>query len=115
MAEIRFNYLGQFDHEFDNSLFYYSSGDAGSDAGPANRMTAKLDWNAMIIQGQFCLMIDYNTRAHKASTIHWLLSEFLDNLRRILEHIKREKNIYFTPSDFDAVELDEEDLNALFR
>jgi len=115
MAEIRFNYLGQFDHEFDNSLFYYSGGDAGSDAGPANRMTAKLDWNAMIIQGQFCLMIDYNTRAHKASTIHWLLSEFLDNLRRILEHIKREKNIYFTPSDFDAVELDEEDLNALFR
>jgi surfactin family lipopeptide synthetase A len=114
LSEIRLNYLGQFDRELNNEFFTYSTRSTGSDVEPNNLMTTKLELNSMIINGELRLEINYNKEAHKESTIKWFRDVFFNNLEQILRHIENEDDIHFTPSDFDSVSLNQEELDALF-
>lgn len=114
LTDIRFNYLGQFDNEFNNDLFTYNHTFTGSDIDPNNNLTAKLELNIMIMNGALLMDIHYNRKAHQEATIIWFKDTFLDHLDRILEHIKSERHAHFTPSDFDAVNLNQQELDALF-
>jgi amino acid adenylation domain-containing protein/non-ribosomal peptide synthase protein (TIGR01720 family) len=112
---VRFNYLGQFDQEVDNPLFSYCDQSSGADVSPDNHMTAAVEINAMILKGILTVDIHYNRQAHKPGTMASFAEDYLKNLREILDHIKQEDNVHFTPSDFDTVDLSEEDLAALFE
>lgn len=114
ITEIRFNYLGQFDKELNNELFSYSNLQHGSDVDLNNTITAKLELNSMIMDGKFILETSYNNQAHKESTVSQFLDSFMDNLVKVLEHIKNEKEVHFTPSDFSSVDLNQRELDALF-
>ncbi|HYE53844.1 MAG TPA: condensation domain-containing protein, partial [Chitinophagaceae bacterium] len=114
IPSVRFNYLGQFDSEFDNDLFSFCEEQPGLGTDPANTMTAKLELNAMITGGRLKLDVYYNRRAHEETTIVQFISSFLRRLETILDHIRNEREIHFTPSDFDAVKLDQAELDALF-
>jgi surfactin family lipopeptide synthetase A len=111
---IRFNYLGRFGSELNNGLFSFAGNPAGFESDPANCITARIECNAMIIDGRLLIDVYYNAKAHKDTTIQWLVHTFLANLDTILDHLKNEKDIHFTPSDFDCVHLDQEELDALF-
>ncbi len=115
LTEVRLNYLGRFDTEFNNELFSFNTEHHGSDVDPNNMMTAKLELNLMVIYGKLNLDINFNRETHKESTILWFKYTFFNNLEIILEHIRNEDDIHFTPSDFDAVDLNDEELHALFR
>lgn len=115
LTEIRFNYLGQFDREFTNDFFSYDDRTTGGDTDPGNAMTARLEINTMAIGGELRIEINYNTTAHKASTISWFKNEFLDNIQRILHHIRSEAGYHLDASDFDAVRLDDAELDVLFE
>lgn len=114
IPEIRFNYLGQFGQELSNSLFSYSAIQHGMESDPDNRMTAKIEINMFVIKGKFCTEIIYNTMQYQEKTMSWLLSSFFQNINSIIEYVKTENNIYLTPSDFDSVALDQQELNSLF-
>jgi amino acid adenylation domain-containing protein/non-ribosomal peptide synthase protein (TIGR01720 family) len=114
-AEIRFNYLGQFDREVENPLFSYIQQSSGPDVALENHMTAAIEINAMILNDVFTVDINYNKEAFKESTITSFTGNYLKNLEEILEHIKNEDDVHFTPSDFDTVDLGEDDLAALFE
>jgi amino acid adenylation domain-containing protein/non-ribosomal peptide synthase protein (TIGR01720 family) len=114
-AEIRFNYLGQFDREVENALFSYTSQSTGSDVALENHMTAAVEIDAMVLNDVFSADIHYNKEAFKESTMVSLADNYIKNLREIMEHIGNEDNVYFTPSDFDTVDLSEEDLANLFE
>jgi surfactin family lipopeptide synthetase A len=114
-TEIRFNYLGRFDTEFDNDLFQYipSSGGIGTD--PENSMTAKLEMIAMIFGGQLIVDVHYNRLAHEDGTIRTFMEGFLRHLRRLVGPTdKNDQAGEFLPSDFGAVELNEKDWKTLF-
>lgn len=113
-TEIRFNYLGQFDKELNNDLFSYSSQSTGRDTDPVNKMTAKLELNCMVVAGGLSAELTYNQKAHQESTMNWFMELFFSKLESILYHIKNEDEQHFTPSDFDAVTLDQEELDSLF-
>ncbi len=113
-SEIRFNYLGQFDNEINNELFNFSDVNTGSETDPGNFLTTQIEINCMISQGQLNMEINYNDKSYKRETIERFNKAFFVHLNNILNHIKSEEDVHFTPSDFDAVELDEEDLNVLF-
>lgn len=113
-AEVRFNYLGQFAGEVENSLFSYCPESTGSDVSPENHMTAALEINAMVINDVFTLDFNYNSNAHKDETISGLAQDYIKNLKEILDHIRGEDDVHFTSSDFDTVDLGEDDLEALF-
>lgn len=114
LTEVRLNYLGQFDQELDNDLFAYSPNPHGSDSHPGNPMTAKLELNAMVLGGVLRLEINYNRKAHRASTIAWLAEALFRNLSGILEHIRHEDSVHVTPSDFATEGLNDEDMMVLF-
>jgi amino acid adenylation domain-containing protein/non-ribosomal peptide synthase protein (TIGR01720 family) len=114
-AEIRLNYLGQFGAELSNELFAFCPMDTGSDMASQNNMTVKLECNAMVMGNQLHLEINYNSLSHHTSSIEWFRDAFFRHLDNILRHIEGEKDVHFTPSDFDAACLKEEDLKELFN
>lgn len=114
LTEVRFNYLGQFGKELNNDLFAYTSQSTGSDIFPGNSMTAKLDINVAVIEDVLNLDINYNASAHRDDTISWLVNTFFNNLDRILDPVNERSDAHLAPTDFDAVDLSDEEWNALF-
>ena len=116
ITAVRCNYLGRFDREFDNPLFTYR-GDlyTGPDADPGDHMTTVLDINALVVHEKLHITFGYNRKAHHAATIQWFADGFMDRLHKILLHIRDQDHRHFTPSDFDAVDLDQQELNELFN
>ncbi len=114
LSEIRLNYLGQFNKELNNELFTYDWTDHGIEVDPDNAMSVKLELNLMVIEENLNVEIIYNAEAFKESTVSNFKNTFLENILIVLEHIRKEEEVHFTPSDFDAVDLDYGELNALF-
>ena len=114
-SEIRFNYLGQFGAELNNELFSYSNNYTGEDIDPDNLMTTKLELNLMVINMALSVEVVYSSRAFTDATMDHFCETFHQQMASLLEHIKSEKEIYFSPSDFDAVELDDDLLAALLE
>ena len=115
ITPVRFNYLGQFGGELDNDLFSYTNLSAGREIATENNMTARIEFNLMVVKDQLNIDISYNKIAWKRSTVEWLKNLFLERLEQVLNHIREEEHQHFTPSDFEAVDLDDEELNALFH
>ncbi|NHN25925.1 amino acid adenylation domain-containing protein [Flavobacterium jejuense] len=114
LSEIRFNYLGQFNNELNNELFSFCDASHGKETDANNLMTTKLEINLMVIDEKLNMEINYNKTFHREETINWFMKVFFENLITILSHIKNQDTIYFTPSDFESVELDQEELDSLF-
>lgn len=114
LTELRFNYLGQFDTELNNDLFSFTDIFTGNDSADINNMTCKIECNLMIVSGVLKMEISYNKKAHKASTIRWFREAFLEQLAVIIDHIRSEDEIYYTPSDFDSIQINQDELDALF-
>jgi non-ribosomal peptide synthase protein (TIGR01720 family) len=115
ITELRFNYLGQFDKELNNDFFSYNNRSTGLDSDPLNAMTAKLEFNSMIIGGELNLEIIYHTKAHRAPTIDLVVDLFFNKLEIVLAYVEKQNDLHFTPSDFDTVQLDQKELDALFE
>lgn len=112
---IRFNYLGEFEDELNNDLFSYVNIDIGSESDTSNHMTAELEFNTMILNDSLHMEIIYNHLAHTHGTMDWLLNTFFDNLKQVLNHVKMEVDIHYTPSDFVTTEINQEELDSLFE
>lgn len=113
LSQIRFNYLGQFDKEVDNDLFSYCNKYTGKEMASSNDITSKLEINSMIINGKLNIAFGYNKKSFNKNTIEELIDTYLNNLKSILEFLKKEKDIYYTPSDFETVDISEDDLNEI--
>lgn len=112
--EIRFNYLGQFDGALDNDLFSLSNMNHGPESSEQNYLTAKMEMNLLVVNNELKVELTYNKLAHSISTINNFMSNYMSHLTQLLNDIRGEGDIHFTPSDFDSAELSEEDLDVLF-
>ncbi|MEL6868121.1 MAG: hypothetical protein AAFP19_27105, partial [Bacteroidota bacterium] len=97
-----------------NELFHYRQMDTGADSSVNNRMTAKLTLNAMIIEGALQIDIEYHSRALKPSRLQALSQELQKQLMQLVDHLQDIAEEQWSPSDFDAVQLDQSDLERLF-
>lgn len=114
-TQIRFNYLGHFDNEAENELFSYSVIKTGSDTGLENEITAVLDINCMIVKQRLVVEAGYNNKAMTEARINSFVSDYIRRLELIVDHASQMEEIHFTPSDFDTVDLKQEDLDILFE
>lgn len=114
LSEVRLNYLGQLGGELTNTTYSYVPGTKGSEVAPENNLTTRLELLFMIVNDVLRLDINFNGAAHREETVVWFADRLLQNLGAIIEHLQNEKGIHFTPSDFEHVDLDEEELNSLF-
>ncbi len=113
-AELRLNYLGQLAADTNNALFEYQFCDTGSDSDPLNQMNAKLEINAMIIAEALVVEINYNGHLHHSETIQQLGEDLQQQFLLIEQTLVDTQDIHLSPSDFEAVEIDREDLAQLF-
>ncbi|MFC4101260.1 amino acid adenylation domain-containing protein [Paenibacillus xanthanilyticus] len=112
---VRFNYLGDFDRELDNEWFAYSGLPTGAESGPANALSFRLEWNAMIIGGRLQVGITYSRNRYADETIKRLAALYADSLRAILRHCEDKEESEFTPSDFETAALSQADLDHLLQ
>ncbi len=111
-SELRLNYLGEFVLE-DNDHWSFSGLPTGPETASDNHLTAKLELNAIVMNEVFSLDIAYHETAFLDQTIHDFGANFTRNLIALLDQIRDESDVHFTPSDFE-IALDQKELDELF-
>jgi len=102
-AEIIFNYLGQLDALIgEPRLFKLALESSGKAAAGENRRAYVLDVNAMVVQGKLQVNWGYSDKLHRRETIETLARRYMQCLREVISHCRKEEAGGFTPSDFPA-------------
>ncbi|QNR66933.1 amino acid adenylation domain-containing protein [Paenibacillus peoriae] len=111
---IRFNYLGDLGASLNQTVFASAKEDSGNESDGANHLTSLMDINVIIIEGKLSISIQYSRNKFKSETVAQLLAEFIAQIQRLLDHCCNKESREFTPSDFDAIDLEQADLDILF-
>ncbi len=111
---IRFNYLGDFDNILAGDSARVSVADFGLSSDLGNHITSALDVSAIIINKKLKIMIEYSKNLFNDDTIHNMIKVYVETLNIILDDCSSHEEKEFTPSDFDAVEISQDDLDSLF-
>jgi amino acid adenylation domain-containing protein/non-ribosomal peptide synthase protein (TIGR01720 family) len=113
LADIRFNYLGNFSADLDNELFSFNDMYTGEDIAARNA-TCNLEINCIIISGMMRVEIKYDTNIYTSADIEGLQTHFLQRLSRITTAIAKETDRLAFDQDLDMAGLSHNDLNVLF-
>lgn len=110
---IRFNFLGDFDASFNNSLFSFSSEDSGDDCSLDNQLTSLMDINTMVIDHQLHVHIKFSKNKFKQETLDFFTKAYKAKLKEILNHCCKKNGMEFTPSDFETLDISQDELDGL--
>ena len=114
LAEISFNYLGQFDQAIsDEQVFGPATKSSGMPMSPQSRRQPLLEINGSISGGQLHLNWTYSRNRHRQETIATLAQDYLEALRLITKHCQAPQAGGHTPSDFPLARLSQEQLDRL--
>ncbi|MEQ9672404.1 amino acid adenylation domain-containing protein [Coleofasciculus sp. G2-EDA-02] len=113
-AEVRFNYLGQFDQILSESrlfeLVYPTPGISRSLRGNRRYL---IDVNGFVLGGQLQLEWTYSQQIHQRITIEQLAQGFVEALQALIAHCQSAEAGGYTPSDFQKANVSQKDLNRL--
>lgn len=84
--EISFNYLGQFDQDFKTKIFAMSPLSLGKMISPYSERKYLLDINAVVLNGELSISINYNKEELSEKTAKVLIQGYKENLLAIIEH-----------------------------
>ncbi|WP_151732785.1 non-ribosomal peptide synthetase [Paenibacillus tengchongensis] len=114
MAEIRFNYMGEFDTAFKSQYIDWSHIWTGPDIDLKNHLTAEMDIISMVVKDQLRFEITYNSTLYSDDFITGFVQNLENRLKEIVDHCHQTTHVNYTPSDFDAAEISQEELDSLF-
>jgi non-ribosomal peptide synthase protein (TIGR01720 family) len=113
-AEVSFNYLGQFDQFVPpSSPLSLVPASGGLTASPRGSRPYLIEVNGVIVRGQLHLMWTYSTSMHRRSTIEDVARECTDALRALIAHCLSPDAGGYTPSDFPAAGLSQQELDEI--
>ncbi|WP_421726898.1 amino acid adenylation domain-containing protein [Bacillus velezensis] len=113
--EISFNYLGQFDQDFENGgieVSPYSGGKIASDRHP---IAYTLDINGMISDGRLSLAISYSGKQYRRETMETCAALLKKSLKEVIEHCAAQEHIHLTPSDISLKDITIEELDQFVK
>ncbi|WP_366293179.1 non-ribosomal peptide synthase/polyketide synthase [Paenibacillus sp. AN1007] len=113
--EISFNYLGQFDQDYESSRSQPSPFSPGSDSSPNAVMDFALDINGMVSEGTLELTIRYGETQYKRETVEHLGSLLQSSLRDVINHCISKEQPELTPSDVLLQDVTLEELDQLTK
>jgi amino acid adenylation domain-containing protein/non-ribosomal peptide synthase protein (TIGR01720 family) len=114
-AEVRFNYLGQFDQVLpESSLFKLVYPTPGASRSLQGNRRYLLDINGFVFGGQLQLEWTYSEQIHQRTTIERLAQGFVEALRSLIAHCQSPEAGGYTPSDFQKAKVNQKDLDRLF-
>ena len=111
---VRFNYLGDLDNIIDKEKLNLDNIEFGLESDKENELTALIDIVAMVVNKELKINATYSNNKFNKETIQELLDDYIKILKMIKEKCIDKDDKEFTPSDFDAVDISQEDLDALF-
>ncbi|WP_236248473.1 non-ribosomal peptide synthetase [Pseudomonas mosselii] len=113
-ARITFNYLGQFDQQFDQAALFQP---LDAPAGLAHDLDAPLpNWlsvDGQVYGGALQLRWSFSAERYDEATIARLADAYRDELLALVDHCLADGNGSFTPSDFPLAQLTQEQIDAL--
>ncbi|MEQ8755468.1 MAG: amino acid adenylation domain-containing protein [Coleofasciculus sp. G1-WW12-02] len=113
-AEVRFNYLGQFDQILSESrLFELVYPTPGISRSPQGNRRYLIDVNGFVLGGQLQLEWTYSQQIHQRITIEQLAQGFVEALQALIAHCQSAEAGGYTPSDFQKANVSQKDLNRL--
>ncbi len=113
-AEVSFNYLGQLDGLFANSLVSaLASESTGLTRSPLGQRCHLLEVDGVVVSGKLHLDWTYSEAVHQRSTIERLAENFIEALQGLIEHCQSPEAGGYTPSDFPAAKLSQSHLDEL--
>ncbi|MDN4082523.1 amino acid adenylation domain-containing protein [Paenibacillus polymyxa] len=112
---IRFNYLGQFDHESQSSDYVYRHTSDRQNVDNANHLTAAIEVNSLIVNDQLVIDMMYSTEIFEEESITEFMHMYVQAIIRIIDFTVRQQNVHFTPSDFETAQISQEDIELLFE
>ncbi|MED2253694.1 non-ribosomal peptide synthetase [Brevibacillus parabrevis] len=111
---VRFNYLGEFAQTFDGGYVKLLGGAFQQNTSPDNPLTCLIDVNCFVLDGQLQIRLAFSRNKFTESSMQRFLGNFQRHLGEIILHGSQHGAKEFTPSDFDTVELTQEELDNLF-
>ncbi len=114
-AQIKFNYLGQIDHQNQAShslILGWAKESCGRTNSPSNPRPYLLEINAWIADQQLKVSWVYSRHYHRRSTIERLAQAHLQALMTL---IQKQQPATYTPSDFPAARVNQKQLDQLIR
>ncbi|WP_252187639.1 condensation domain-containing protein [Anaeromonas gelatinilytica] len=112
---IRFNYLGDFDNIIDKEKLNVYNIEFGLDNDKRNSMSSLMDIEVMIVNRKLNISITYSNTRFKNETIQTFINKYMETLQLILDHCISKSFKEFTPSDFNTVDISQEDIDSLFN
>jgi non-ribosomal peptide synthase protein (TIGR01720 family) len=107
-AQLRFNYLGQFDQVLPESGMLSAAAESGGEERSREGLRRYLlDVNGRVAGGRLRLDWTYSEAVHRRETVEALAGSFLRTLQELIEHCRSPEAGGFTPSDFPLAELDQ--------
>ncbi|GAE90853.1 long-chain-fatty-acid-CoA ligase [Acetivibrio straminisolvens JCM 21531] len=68
----------------------------------------------MVVNNAFKMDIHFSEKLYKKETIQGFRDKYLKNLKDIVEYTAQTQEVFFTPSDFETLDINQEELDMLF-
>lgn len=110
--QIRFNYMGDF-VETNNHHWILTSHEWSNEISPSNQSLYSLDAQLFLLQDFLHITIAYSQEWRKQGEkffTHWIKT-----LELIIEHCMKTEERVLTPSDFEMVDLSQDDIDELLK
>ncbi|OPA84560.1 hypothetical protein BFW87_29090 [Pseudomonas fluorescens] len=114
MPRITFNYLGQFDSQFDEQALFVPAGEsAGAEQSPQANLANWLTLNSQVYGGELSLSWTFSAAMFDTHTIQALADDYAEELRALIAHCCDGAHSAVTPSDFPLAQLSQGQLDSL--
>ncbi|WP_392890556.1 amino acid adenylation domain-containing protein [Pseudomonas migulae] len=111
---ITFNYLGQFDRQFDEDALFVPAAESGGQAQDDDAPLANwLTLESQVYGGQLSLQWGFSRDMFADSTVQKLADAYTEELSALIEHCCATPAGEATPSDFPLARIDQAQLDAL--
>ncbi|WP_448110476.1 non-ribosomal peptide synthase/polyketide synthase [Pseudomonas lini] len=111
---ITFNYLGQFDRQFDEAaLFVPSSEGSGAAQDPSAPLANWLTVEGQVYGGELSMSWGFSREMFDTATIQQLVDQYSVELNALIEHCCTLETPQATPSDFPLARITQAQLDAL--
>ncbi|MEI2579463.1 amino acid adenylation domain-containing protein [Scytonema sp. PRP1] len=110
-AQVSFNYLGQFDQVLRASDVLGSAKEFKAEQSLLNKRSHLLGVSGFIRAGKLEMTWAYSEKVHQRTTIERLALGFMEALKTLIAHCQSEDSQGYTPSDFSAAKLNQQQLD----
>jgi non-ribosomal peptide synthase protein (TIGR01720 family) len=115
-AEVRFNYLGQFDQALpSDAVFKLARESSGQSFSLAGHRSHLFDINCRIVQDELRIEWTFSECRHDGSTVAKLVQAYLQALRELIAHAQSPDAGGYVPSDFPTARLSQAALDRVLN